>query len=61
MGELNRWAVQDNGEGAKADADRVSTIPENEGNVDQKTCEDDNSDRPLTRVVERGNVRVTGT
>jgi hypothetical protein len=61
VGELNRWAVQDNGEGARAAADLVSSIPENEGNADEKTCEDDNSDRPLNRVVQRGNVRVTGS
>jgi len=61
IGELNRWAVQDNGEGAKGDADLVSSIPENENNADEKTCEDDNSDRPLNRIVQRGNVRVVGT
>jgi hypothetical protein len=60
VGELNRWAVQDNGEGADAPPDLVSSIPENEGNADPKTCEDDNSDRPLTRIVQRGNVQVRG-
>jgi hypothetical protein len=61
VGELNRWAVQDNGEGANAALpDRVSTVPENPGNEDPKTCEDDNSDRPLARVVQRGNVQVRG-
>jgi hypothetical protein len=60
IGELNRWAVQDNGEGPDAPPDRVSTIPENPGNADPKTCEDDNSDRPLARIVQRGNVQVRG-
>ena len=59
-GELNRWAVQDNGEGAGANPDMVSSIPENEGNLDPKTCEDDNSDRPTSRIVQRGNVQVRG-
>ena len=59
-GELNRWAVQDNGEGAGASPDMVSSIPENEGNLDPKTCEDDNSDRPVSRIVQRGNVQVRG-
>jgi len=40
VGELNRWAVQDNGEGSDAEPDRVSSIPENEGNADPKTCEE---------------------
>jgi len=60
IGELNRWVVQDNGEGPDADSDRVSTIPENPGNADPKTCEDDNSDRPLARIVQRGDVQVRG-
>jgi hypothetical protein len=60
VGELNRWAVQDNGEGPDAPPDLVSSIPENPGNTDPKTCEDDNSDRPITRVVQRGNVQVRG-
>jgi hypothetical protein len=60
VGELNRWAVQDNGEGSGADPDMVSSIPENEGNLDPKTCEDDNSDRPISRIVQRGNVQVRG-
>jgi hypothetical protein len=60
VGELNRWAVQDNGEGPDAPPDLVSSIPENPGNADPKTCEDDNSDRPLNRIVERGNVQVRG-
>ena len=59
-GELNRWAVQDNGEGAGASPDMVSSIPANEGNLDPKTCEDDNSDRPISRTVQRGNVQVRG-
>ena len=60
IGELNRWAVQDNGEGPDAAPDRVSTIPENPGNADLKTCEDNNSDRPLARIVQRGEVQVRG-
>jgi hypothetical protein len=60
VGELNRWAVQDNGEGPDAPPDLVSSIPENPGNADPKTCEDDNSDRPITRVVQRGDVQVRG-
>jgi hypothetical protein len=60
VGELNRRAVQDNGEGPGAPPDLVSSIPENPGNADPKTCEDDNSDRPLSRVVQRGNVQVRG-
>jgi hypothetical protein len=59
-GELNRWAVQDNGEGRDANPDMVSSIPENEGNLDPRTCEDDNSDRPTSRIVQRGNVQVRG-
>ena len=59
IGELNRFAVQDNGDGPEA-VDRVSTIPENPGNADPKTCEDDMTDRPLARVVQRGNVQVSG-
>lgn len=59
IGELNRFAVQDNGEGPGA-VDRISTIPENPGNADPKTCTDDMSDRPLARVVQRGNVQVRG-
>lgn len=60
VGELNRWAVQDNGEGPDAPPDLVSSIPENPENADPKTCEDDNSDRPITRIVQRGNVQVSG-
>jgi hypothetical protein len=60
VGELNRWAVQDNGEGDEAPPDRVSSIPANPANADPKTCADDNSDRPLSRVVQRGNVQVRG-
>lgn len=60
VGELNRWAVQDNGEGPSAPPDLVSSIPENPNNADPKTCEDDNSDRPITRIVQRGNVQVRG-
>jgi hypothetical protein len=60
IGELNRWVVQDNGEGPDAPPDLVSSIPENPGNADPKTCEDDNSDRPLNRIVQRGNVQVRG-
>ena len=59
VGELNRFAVQDNGEGPDIE-DRVSTIPENPGNADPKTCQDDMTDRPLSRVVQRGNVQVRG-
>ena len=59
--QLNsRRAVQDNGEGPDAAPDRVSTIPENPGNADPMTCEDDNSDRPLARIVQRGDVQVRG-
>jgi hypothetical protein len=60
VGELNRWAVPDNGEGPGAPPDLVSSIPENPGNADPKTCEDDNSDRPINRIVQRGNVQVRG-
>jgi hypothetical protein len=60
VGELNRWAVQDNGEGPDAPPDLVSGIPENPGNEDPRTCEDDNSDRVPDRIVERGNVQVRG-
>jgi hypothetical protein len=60
VGELNRWAVQDNGEGPDAPPDLVSSIPENPGNADLKTCEDDNSDRPINRIVQRGDVQVRG-
>ena len=59
VGELNRWAVQDNGEGSNP-ADLVSSVPENVGNADLKTCADDNSDRPITRIVQRGDVQVRG-
>jgi len=59
IGELNRFAVQDNGDGPDA-VDRISTIPENPGNADPKTCQDDMTDRPLARVVQRGNVQVRG-
>ena len=61
VGELNRWAVQDNGEGPKAPPDMISGIPENENNADPKTCNDDNSDRPTNRVVQRGNLQVRGS
>jgi hypothetical protein len=59
VGELNRLRVQDNGEGAGAPPDRISGIPENTTN-DPTTCEGDNSDRLLDRVVERGNIQVRG-
>ena len=60
VGELNRWAVQDNGEGSGAPPDLVSSIPENEENADPKTCEDDNADREINRFVQRGDVQVRG-
>jgi hypothetical protein len=58
-GELNRWAVEDKGEGPGL-PDQVSSIPENENNADPKTREDDMSDRPTSRDVRRGDVQVRG-
>jgi hypothetical protein len=57
-GELNRWAVEDNGEGPGEPPDRVSSIPANVSGADTKTCSDDMGDRPTSRDVHRGNVRV---
>ena len=58
VGELNRVAVRDNGEGPGAEPDLVSGIPANPRNENPDTCED----RSLTpdRVVQSGNVRVQG-
>ena len=61
VGELNRWAVEDNGEGGNAAPDRISTIPANTSGADTKTCADDMSDRPLAREVQHGNVRVSSS
>jgi len=58
-GELNRWAVRDNGERSGAQLDTYSTIPANTTGQDTKTCMDDMSDRPLTRVAEHGDIQVS--
>jgi len=58
VGELNRWAVKDNGEGPSADPDLVSSIPANPNNDPTQTCENDPPGP--TRIVQRGNVQVRG-
>jgi hypothetical protein len=59
-GELNRWAVEDKGQPSSLLPDQMSSIPENENNADTKTCEDDMTDRPTSRDVDRGNLQVRG-
>jgi hypothetical protein len=59
VGELNRFVVQDNGEGQKAPPDMISGIPANPNNTDPATCET-NPNRVPDRVVERGNIQVRG-
>ena len=58
-GELNRWAVRDNGERRGSPLDTYSTIPANTTGQDTKTCIDDMGDRPLARVAEHGNIQVS--
>ena len=60
VGELNRWAVEDNGEGQGGAPDRVSSIPANPTNDPSQTCEAKNNPPGPTRIVQRGNVQVRG-
>ena len=53
-GEQVHFAVEDNGEGADAPADRVTGIPENES----LTCEDELGSRATFSNIVRGNVQV---
>ncbi len=53
VGEMRRFVVQDNEEGAKGASDLISTIPANPAG---ETCQ--NSALTPTRPVERGNVQV---
>jgi hypothetical protein len=57
VGELNRVEVRDNGEGANAPPDQVSTIPANPDDSDPTTCLDPPTN-PTIRTVQRGNVQV---
>jgi hypothetical protein len=57
VGELNRVEVRDNGEGANAPPDQVSTIPANPDDADPTTCLDPPTN-PTIRTVQRGNVQV---
>ena len=59
VGELNRVEVRDNGEGAKAPPDQVSTIPANPNEDDPTTCKDPPTNATI-RTVQRGNVQVRG-
>jgi hypothetical protein len=59
VGELNRVEVRDNGEGADAPPDQVSTIPANPGDADPTTCVDPPTNATI-RTVQRGNVQVRG-
>jgi hypothetical protein len=59
VGELNRVEVRDNGEGADAPPDQVSTIPANPGDADPTTCVDPPTNSTI-RTVQRGNVQVRG-
>ncbi len=59
VGELNRVEVRDNGEGANAPPDQVSTIPANPGNADATTCVDPPTNTTI-RTVHRGNIQVRG-
>jgi hypothetical protein len=59
VGELNRVEVRDNGEGAAAAPDQVSTIPANPGDADPTTCVDPPTNATI-RDVHRGNVQVSG-
>ena len=59
VGELNRVEVRDNGEGADAPHDEVSTIPANPGDADPTTCVDPPTNATI-RTVHRGNVQVRG-
>src|ERR671919_2428315 len=59
VGELNRVEVRDNGEGANAPPDQVSTIPVNPGDADPTTCVDPPTNTTI-RTVQRGNVQVRG-
>ena len=58
VGELNRWSVQDNGEGDGAAPDLVSSIPANPANDPNQTCDAQNNPPAPTRIVQRGNVQV---
>ena len=60
VGELNRWAVEDNGEGNGGTPDRVTSIPANPTNDPTQTCEAENNPPTPTRLVQRGNVQVRG-
>jgi hypothetical protein len=53
VGELLRFAVQDNGEGKNSPPDKITTLPPN---PNLETCE--NSTLTPNRDVERGNVQV---
>jgi hypothetical protein len=57
VGELNRVEVRDNGEGANAPPDQVSTIPANPDDADPTSCLDPPTN-PTIRTVQRGNVQV---
>jgi hypothetical protein len=59
VGELNRVEVRDNGEGANAPPDQVSTIPANPDDADPTTCLDPPTNATI-RTVQRGNVQVRG-
>ena len=59
VGELNRVEVRDNGEGANAPPDQVSTIPANPGDADPTTCVDPPTNTTI-RTVHRGNIQVRG-
>jgi hypothetical protein len=59
VGELNRVEVRDNGEGAAAPPDQISTIPANPGDADPTTCLDPPTNATI-RTVQRGNVQVRG-
>jgi hypothetical protein len=62
-GELNRWAVEDNGEGEDGTPDRVTSIPANPTNDPTQTCDaegPDNIPPAPNRLVQRGNVQVRG-
>jgi hypothetical protein len=55
VGELNRFVVEDNGEGSAAPPDRISTVPVNP-NLEE--CEGTPFTLTPNRVVQQGNVQV---
>jgi hypothetical protein len=55
VGELNRFVVEDNGEGAGAPPDMISTVPVN---PELEECEDTPFTLTPNRVVQQGNVQV---